>query len=146
LESPVSQLIPGDEKMPLKINVLVAGLMLLILPITVFAEEGKQADIDKAKQGLEKLYQIREQGEVWAARQKTISRERYQQCYSAFGHKSFCQCLSGQLHWVLGFDSYINIITASSAEIEAANDEERVLIDSVYKAREYCVDKHIQTK
>lgn len=117
------------------------GFLLVIAPSICIAKD-KNQELN-LKQMMENLNQISKEADGWAARQHAIARERQQQCLDAFGHKLFCSCLNEELHWVLGFDSYIRIITAPSTG--AASDllpDERAAIESVYMAREKCVKKY----
>ena len=117
-------------------------IILLVLASSICSSQEKSKDLDTKKM-MERLSQISEDAEVWAAKQRTIARERYQQCFDAFGHEDFCSCINEELHWVLGFHSYIRIITAPSIGATSdASPDERAVIESVYKAREKCVSKY----
>ncbi len=115
--------------------------ILLIIVSGICNAQDKKKEIDTSKM-LEQLNQISEEADGWVAKQNAIARERKQQCIDAFGHEQFCSCLSEKLHWVLGFDSYIRIITAPTTGVASdVSPDERAAIESVYKAREKCVEK-----
>jgi 1-aminocyclopropane-1-carboxylate deaminase/D-cysteine desulfhydrase-like pyridoxal-dependent ACC family enzyme len=116
---------------------LIGFLLVIVSSICNAQNENQELDTQKM---MEHLNKISKEAEGWTAKQRTIARERQQQCLDAFGHKQFCSCLNEELHWVLGFDSYIRIITAptTSAASDSSPDE-HAAIESVYKAREKCV-------
>ncbi len=118
-------------------------LIFLVLVITsgMCNAQDKNQEL-KIQKMMEHLNQISEEAEGWAAKQRAIARERQQQCLDAFGHKQFCSCLSDELHWVIRFDTYIRIITAPTTRAASKlSPDERAVIDSVYKAREKCIEK-----
>jgi hypothetical protein len=89
---------------------------------------------------LQKLRGILQEGESWADLQRSVARQRLTACTAAFGNKVFCACLNANLHWVLGFDTYIRVITAPGSEPDpSARTEEQRAINSVFRSREKCV-------
>jgi hypothetical protein len=116
--------------------------ILLVITTGISNAQESNQELDRKKM-MERLNQYSRESEGWVAKEHKISRERLQQCFEAFGHEGFCSCLNEELHWVLSFDSYIRIITAPSAAAASdASPDERKAIESVYTAREKCVEKY----
>jgi len=125
----------------MRTHFLILVFFVLVLPSGMCNAQDKNQEL-KTQKMMERLNNISEEAEGWAAKQRAIARERQQQCFDAFGHKKFCSCLCDELHWVISFDTYIRIITApTTGAASELSPDERAVIDSVYKAREKCVEK-----
>lgn len=92
---------------------------------------------------LKRLEEIEKEAETWAAKQQSIARQRENDCMSAFGHQAFCSCLNKELHWVLGFDSYVRIVTATPDQLSAVPSDERQVVETAIRAREVCVRRSV---
>ncbi len=103
--------------------------------------EALQKSLEESEEMFEELIgNSLNEAQGWADLQTTISRNRVNTCMAAFGHESFCGCLNDNLHWVITFESYIEIITSSDAQPKPrpTTDEERA-VNTVFRARERCI-------
>ena len=111
--------------------------------LVVFIPHAIAEDKAPLSEQLKRLDQSRKEAETWAAKEQSIARQRENDCFNAFGHKPFCTCLNKELHWILTFDSYVRIATATSDQLLSALGDERAVIDSAVRAREVCVRRTI---
>ena len=118
-------------------------VILLLISGICYAEKNELG----TKKMLDNFDELSIGAEKWVAIKNEIARKRTQQCMDAFGYENFCSCLNRELHWVLGFDSYIQTITSpfTGAAPNASPDEKKA-IESVYRAREKCVGGNYGTK
>jgi hypothetical protein len=118
-------------------------LTLIFALLTSYAGAG---DDPTVTEGLKRLDDVQKEAETWAAKQQSIARQRENDCLKAFGHKGFCACLNKELHWVLGFDGYIRIVTATPDQLSSVPTDERAVVDSAVRARELCVRRTVTPK
>lgn len=122
-------------------NKLLALFVALLL--SSYAAAG---DDTKGGERMKQLHEIQKEAETWAAKQQSIARQRQTECLNAFGHKGFCSCLTRELHWVLGFDEYIRIVTATPDQLSSVPADERAVVESAVRAREVCVQRTVNPK
>lgn len=66
-------------------------------------------------------------------------------CQRAFGHKEYCKCLISSLPIGVDFLSFVAIISKTKNELNHKDlgEDDKILIDSIYKERDECVQKHL---
>lgn len=81
-------------------------------------------------------------GDQFLATARQNGEDRYYKCMQTFGHKTFCECLEKQLPWVLRFDTYVRMVTATPRELASPRMDSgyRGLIDHAIAVRNICVD------
>jgi hypothetical protein len=127
--------------MKTKALVLFVATFFGLFPAVAFGED------DRANEILRQLDTISKEAESWSAKQRAIARDRLIDCIDAFGNEEFCSCLNNELHWVLSFESYIRVITTAPKGISKdLEPDEKLVVDSVYKAREKCVKQSFEHK
>jgi hypothetical protein len=119
----------------------IAVLLALLFSSTTFAQNKQMPvkDIEKAEQA-DKL--ISSLDELQALADKIV-KTKYYKCLKAFGDDAFCQCLKNNLPVVSNFEMYITAITSTKEEMDYPNlkDDDKKMIDAIYKVRETCVNK-----
>ena len=102
--------------------------------------EALEKSLEESDEMFKELGNTFNEAQRWAELETTISRNRVNACMAAFGHESFCGCLNDNLHWLLSFESYVDIITSSDAQPKPrpTTDEERA-VNTVFRAREQCI-------
>lgn len=125
--------------------VFTLGMVLMFTVDTTSAqdevtEEELRESLELSQEFLESLPEIGKQAPSWVELELTISRNRVNACMAAIGHRQFCNCLNSELHWILGFDSYVRIIMSPDARPnpQPTTDEERA-VNTVFSARERCI-------
>ena len=117
----------------------IATLMVLFAA-SVYSEDGT----DRKLQGdLRKMEAVEKEGESWEALEKANSRDRMRACEAALGSANFCACLNERLNWVIGFETYVHVISAPDARPNpGATDSEGIAMNSIFTAREQCVGEY----
>ena len=102
--------------------------------------EALEKSLEESDEMFRALGNTFKEAQGWAELETTISRNRVNACMAAFGHESYCGCLNDNFHWLISFESYVEIITSSDAQPnpQPTTDEERV-VNTVFSARERCI-------
>lgn len=116
-----------------RLPLILLGCLLLAAPL--HAQDSMQEKIKLLEQQIQELKELKAQ--------RSVAKQKTEQCLKAVGRDKFCKCIGENLPVDVSFEQYIHTLVTTKEELgyNVMPAEQKKVIDATLETREKCVEK-----